>query len=85
MFWHQTYKNILIYKYFGFQHCRGLPWWLSGKESACKAVDAGLIPGSGRSPGGGHGSPCQHSCLEIPWTEEPGGEQSIGSHRVRHH
>ena len=28
--------------------------------------DAGLIPGSGRSPGGGHGSPLQHSCLENP-------------------
>ena len=28
--------------------------------------DAGLIPGSGRSPGGGHGDPLQHSCLENP-------------------
>ena len=28
--------------------------------------DAGLIPGSGRFPGGGHGNPLQHSCLEIP-------------------
>ena len=28
--------------------------------------DAGLIPGSGRSPGGGHGSPLQCSCLENP-------------------
>ena len=26
--------------------------------------DATLIPGSGRSPGGGHGNPQQHSCLE---------------------
>ena len=26
----------------------------------------GLIPGSGRSPGGGHGSPLQCSCLETP-------------------
>ena len=24
------------------------------------------IPGSGRSPGGGHGNPCQYSCLENP-------------------
>ena len=29
-----------------------LPWWLRGKESACNAGDPGLIPGSGRSPGG---------------------------------
>ena len=27
----------------------GLPWWLSGKESACSAEDLGSIPGSGRS------------------------------------
>ena len=26
--------------------------------------DTGLIPGSGRSPGGGHGNPLQCSCLE---------------------
>ena len=26
--------------------------------------DIGLIPGSGRSPGGGHGNPLQYSCLE---------------------
>ena len=29
---------------------RGLPQWLSGKESNCNAGDIGLIPGSGRSP-----------------------------------
>ena len=28
--------------------------------------DAGLIPGLGRSPGGGHGNPVQYSCLENP-------------------
>ena len=28
--------------------------------------DAGLIPGSGRSPGGGHGNPLQYSCLKNP-------------------
>ena len=26
--------------------------------------DTGLIPGLGRSPGGGHGNPLQYSCLE---------------------
>ena len=48
---------------------RGLPRWLSGKESACNARDtrdAGLIPGSGRSHGGGHGNPLQYSCPENP-------------------
>ena len=28
--------------------------------------NAGLIPGSGRAPGGGHGNPLQYSCLENP-------------------
>ena len=36
---------------------QGLPRWLSGKESACNAGDAGLIPGLGRSPGEGNGYP----------------------------
>ena len=44
----------------------GLPWWLSGKESTCNAGDAGLIPGSGRCPGGGSGDPLQYSCLGNP-------------------
>ena len=34
------------------------------KESNCNAGDLGLILGLGRSPGGGHGNPFQHSCLE---------------------
>ena len=43
-----------------------IPWWLSGKESACNTGDSGLIPGSGRSPGERHGNPLQYSCLENP-------------------
>ena len=34
--------------------------------SAGDRRDVGLIPGSGRSPGGGHGNPLQDSCLENP-------------------
>ena len=48
---------------------KGLPWWLSGKESAYNAGDAGdmgSIPGLGKSPGGGHGNLLQYSCLENP-------------------
>ena len=37
-----------------------------GKESACNVRDLGSVPGLGRSPGGGHGSPLQYSCLENP-------------------
>ena len=35
-----------------------------GKESTCNAGDLSLIPGLGRSPGGGHGNPLLYSCLE---------------------
>ena len=38
--------------------------------------DSCLIPGSGRSPGGGQGNPFLYSCLENP-TEEPEGLQSM--------
>ena len=42
------------------------------------AEDAVYIPGLGKSPGGGNGNPLQYSCLEIPWTDEHGGLQSMG-------
>ena len=46
--------------------------------------DMGLIPGLGRSPGGGHGNPLQYSCLEAragisPRMEKPG---RLRVHRV---
>ena len=62
----------------------GFPGGSVGKESACNVGDLGSILGLETSPGGGHGNPLQYSCLENPWTEEPGGLQSMGSHRVRH-
>ena len=36
------------------------------KNPPTNAEDTGLIPGSGRSLGGGHGNPLQYSCLENP-------------------
>ena len=44
----------------------GFPGGSDGKESTCNAGDLGLIPGLGRSPGGGHGNPLQYACLENP-------------------
>ena len=38
--------------------------------SAGDARDAGLIPGLGRSPGGGNGSPLQYPCLKNPTDRE---------------
>ena len=45
---------------------RGFPGGSVVKNSTCNVGDAGSIPGSGRSPGGGHGNPLQDSCLENP-------------------
>ena len=56
------------------QSVRNLP---AVQEIACSVGDLGLIPGSEGSPGEGNGNPLQYSCLEIPWTEEPGGLQSM--------
>ena len=44
----------------------GLPWLLSGKESACQYRRYRFNPWFGRSPGGGNGNPLQYSCLENP-------------------
>ena len=44
--------------------------------------DVVSIPGSGRSPGGGHGNPLQYSCLGNPMAEKPGGLQSTGSQEL---
>ena len=52
--------------YSGSPCLRSFPLSSVCKESACSTGDLGLIPGSGRSPGGGHGNPLQYSCLENP-------------------
>ena len=44
----------------------GFPGSSADKESACHARDPSLIPGLGRSLGGGHGNPFKYSCLENP-------------------
>ena len=63
-----------------------LDYWLRGKESACNAGNtggSGSIPQSGRSPGKSNGYPFHYLAWRIPWTEEPGGLQSMGLQRVR--
>ena len=45
--------------------------------------DVGLIPGSGKSPGGGNSNPLQYSCIENFMDRRAWQLQSIGSQRVR--
>ena len=57
---------------------RGRPWWLSGKESTCQTGDAGSLPREEMAT---------HSSIlawRIPWTEESGRLQSMGSQKVGH-
>ena len=61
--------------------------WFGGpdsKETACNAEDLGPIPGSGRSLEKGLTTHSSILAWRIPWTEEPGGLQSMGSQRVGH-
>ena len=50
-----------------------------GKSFSCNVGDPGLIPGSGRSPGEGNGSPLQYSCLENPIGR---GDRQAAVHRI---
>ena len=61
-----------------------LPGGSDGKASACCVGDPGSIPGLGRSAGEGNGNHSSNLARKIPWTEEPGGLQSMGSQRVGH-
>ena len=45
---------------------KGFPGGPMVKNLPANAGDVGLIPGSGRSPGGGNGNLLQYSCLENP-------------------
>ena len=86
--WDQTHvsyvscigKKVLYHQH----HLRSFPGTSDGKESACNARDQGLIPGWGRSPGGGNSNPHQYACLENSMEEESGGLQTMGSRRVSH-
>ena len=57
-----SFKQSLTNSTNTLTNIKGLPWWLSGKESACNAGDlgnVGSIPRLGRSPGGGKWQPTQ--------------------------
>ena len=66
-FIHSTYIFLYLLEFASYYPLEeGFPGGSDSKESACNVRDLGLIPGLGRSPGGGHGYPLQYSCLENP-------------------
>ena len=65
----------------------GLPGWFSGQESACQYRSPrrhGSIPGQGDPLEEEMASHSRILAWRIPWTEEPGGIQSMGSKRVEY-
>ena len=63
--------NFCDFFFFGcFYPSTGFPGGSVVKTPPCNAGDKGSIPGSGRSPGEGHGNPLQCSCLENPTDRE---------------
>ena len=81
------FLSLLLLKFRYITVLRGLPRWLSGKESAYKSGDKGDMgwsPGLGRSSGGGNGHPLQYFCLENPMGRITWGATSMGSHKVGH-
>ena len=70
-----SFTNILIF--LGGTIVKNLP------ASAGHTRVGGLIPGLGRSLGEGNGTKSNILAQKIPWTEEPGGLQSIGISQAR--
>ena len=62
----------------------GFPGSSDGKASAYSVGDLGSIPGSGRSLEKEMATHSSTLAWKIPWIEEPGGLQSMGSQRVGH-
>ena len=63
----------------------GFPGDSASKEFACKAGDLSFLPWLGRSPGGKHGNPLLHSCLENPHGQRSlAGYGSGGCNKVGH-
>ena len=52
--------------------------------NAGHARDVGLIPGLGKSPGGGNGNHSSILAWKIPWTKKPDGLQSMALQKVGH-
>ena len=82
---HVYYKKAILYT-------RGLPGGQVGKNmlaSAGDGRDVGSIPGWGRSPGEGNGSPLQYPHLENPmdrgaWWAAAHGSQRVGTTEHTH-
>ena len=62
----------------------GIPVARMVKNLPASAGEAGSVPGSGRSPGGEHGNPLQHSHRDNPTDRGAWWDRVHGSRRVEH-
>ena len=76
--WTVREEELLITDGFVFKSTKSQNKWTVDKVEI--TFNSGSVTGFGE----GNGTPLQYSCLENPWTEEPGGLPSMGSHRVGH-
>ena len=85
---HNWVGHFLLIHLSSYRDIEDFPGSSVCKESAHDAGDLGLMPGLGRSPGGGHSNPLQYSYLENPHRQRRlegcRGLQSMGSQRVAH-
>ena len=89
------FQNNLIPTYCSVSKNTNPVWWYLGFPSgsavknlpAMQKMQETLVQSLGWKgfPGGGHDNPLQYLAWRIPWTEEPGRLQSIGSQRVGHY
>ena len=61
-----------------------MPFWFVMGAQTCNTVELRSVPGLGRSPGEGNGSPLQYSCLENPMDREAWQATVHGVTKVRH-
>ena len=84
VFWKEKNTVIVVTDAKNDSANEGFPGGSDGKESACSAGDPGSVPG--REDPLEEGMAIHSSILawRTPWTEEPGGLQSMGSQTVEH-
>ena len=76
--------GMYIINKYTHQDFQGFPGGSDSKESACNEGDLSSIPGLEDTLEEGMATHSSILAWRIPWTEEPGGLQSIGSQRVGH-
>ena len=62
--WHSRFFSLDMLMFIWYPPAEDFLGGSDGKESACNVGDLSLIPGSGRFPEEGKGSPLQYSCLK---------------------